>query len=49
MDSKNLKAAVGDAQRLSTLLDFESAVANLYGRWAPSRELLFIVHRVGAA
>jgi hypothetical protein len=46
MNPTNLKAVVSDEQLLSSFLDFEWSMATHYGRWAPSRELLFSIRRV---
>jgi ubiquinone/menaquinone biosynthesis C-methylase UbiE len=43
-----LKTIVNDERLLTRFIEFETAVAKLYGRWAPSRELMFVVTRHGA-
>ena len=45
MKPESLKALVADERLLGRFLDCEEALAATYGRWAPSRELLFVARR----
>jgi hypothetical protein len=45
MAPESLKMIVNDEALFARFIEFEMAVAKIYGRWAPSRELLFLVTR----
>ena len=45
MSPESLKMVVNDEALVARFLEFETAVARRYGKWAPSRELLFLVTR----
>src|SRR6266540_2198008 len=45
MTLESLKMIVNDEALVARFLEFEMAVARMYGKWAPSRDLLFLVTR----
>ncbi len=45
MNPEHLKTIISDKKRLSSFLEYESILATAYGKWAPSREIMFIAER----